>query len=87
MKKIFLTFIIIIFTGCTISPVYTNSYYQRERYYDDKGHYVGHSEQRQNSERIRYYNEHGRYQGYAIKTKYGTRYYDTKGHYIGKSQK
>ena len=87
MKKILILGLsIFLICSCTITPVYTKSYYDRERYYDDRGNYKGYSEQRQNSERIRFYNEHGQYQGYAIKNKYGTRYYDSKGRYQGKSE-
>jgi len=86
MKRILiLSLLSLFFISCTISPVYTDSYYQRERHYDDRGNYKGYSEQRQKSNRIRFYNEHGQYQGYAIESKYSTRYYDYKGRYKGKS--
>jgi len=87
MKRIILLCLLIFsICSCTISPIYTDSYYQRERYYDDSGHYKGYSQQRQNSDRIRYYDEKSHYQGYAIKSKYGTRYYNAKGRYIGNSK-
>jgi len=85
-RKICIMLSMLFICSCTITPVYTKSYYDRERYYDDRGYYKGYSEQRQNSERIRFYNEHGQYQGYAIKNKYGTRYYDSKGRYQGNSK-
>lgn len=86
MKKSILILLSLFFISCTITPVYTDSYYQRERHYDDRGHYKGYSEQRPKSNRIRFYDEHGRYQGYAIETKYGKRYYDAKGKYKGRSK-